>query len=147
MKELIYQLIGCFFGVVGFCLVFKLQKRHILTSTIGALIGWVIYLLTTKIGLNIVWASFLSTLFCEIYAELMAIIKKAPAIVFLIPCIFPLIPGGSLFHMTYNLSDKNYELAKFYGIQTIQYVFAIAAGISIAWYLFNSVHTFIKKVK
>ena len=68
--------------------------------------------------------------FATIYAETMARIKKAPATVFYIPTVVPLIPGGSLFYtMSYAVLSE-WNMVQSYGASTLYCALGIAAGMS-----------------
>lgn len=142
--RLLTQLLACFIGIIGICLVFKVDKKHILVSSIGAVLCWLIYSKCIEAGINIETSSFISAAFCEVYAEICARYMKAPAIIFLLPCIFPLIPGSSLYYTFFNLANKDYAMASLKSIETVKFVFSIAMGMSIAWYLFNIIDYFSK---
>ena len=54
---------------------------------------------------------------------------KAPATVFLIPSIIPLVPGGRLYYTMRAIVDGDADSAKIYAMETIVIALGIAVGI------------------
>ena len=64
-----------------------------------------------------------------LYAEVLARVVKAPATVFLIPSIIPLVPGGRLYYTMRAIVDGDADNAKSYAMETIVIALGIAVGI------------------
>lgn len=103
------QLFSCTIGTLGFGILFKLRERNLAFAAIGAFFTWGVYLLVFN---NIFIESYIRTKFIAaliasvsvaIYAQIMARVNKAPAIVFLATSAFPLIPGANLYYMMYDI--------------------------------------------
>ena len=96
------QAIAAFIGCMGFSILFNIHGPGGLLCDLGGLLTWLIYLLTLELTGSDLAAYFWGTLFAAIYAEIMARIRKYPAISYLVVSIFPLIPGaGVYFAMNY----------------------------------------------
>jgi uncharacterized membrane protein YjjB (DUF3815 family) len=83
---------------MGFSILFNIHGPGGLLCALGGVITWLIYLLVVKFTGNDLAAYFFSTLFASIYAEIMARIRKYPAISYLVVSIFPLIPGAGVYY-------------------------------------------------
>jgi len=68
-----------------------------------------------------------------VYAEILARVKKAPATLFLIIAVLPVIPGSKLYYTMNSVVHKDWSLAKKFGLLTIESAVAIAIGISMIW--------------
>ena len=102
-----FQAFACMLGCVGFAILFNIHGPGGLLCTLGGVITWLIYLLVVRFTGNDLTAYFWGTLFAAIYSEVMARIRKYPAISYLVVSIFPLIPGaGVYFAMNYAVKGQ-----------------------------------------
>ena len=102
-----FQAIACFLACVGFSIVFNIHFPGGFLCGLGGVLTWVIFTLTQKYLGNDLFAYFISTVFATVYSEIMARIRKFPAISYLVISIFPLIPGaGVYFTMNYALRGQ-----------------------------------------
>lgn len=115
----------------GFAIVFEVKKPKFLlfSSLIGGL-GWLMFLLLEG-HVAPVFQYLYATIFVSAMSEITARIWKAPATIFLLPGIIPLVPGGGLYYCMSYLLDGDYTLFAQKGLQTTAYAGAIAAGVSI----------------
>lgn len=91
--------------------------------------GWAIYLLIFHFTEHLFFANFIAALMVYLYAETAARILKAPANIYLIPGIIPLLPGNALYYTMRGVVDGNNEMLSGYLAQTLSITFGIAAGI------------------
>ena len=75
--------------------------------------------------------SLISSAVCAAYAQIAARILKAPATVFLIPEVLPLIPGSGLYYTMSHAVQKHWFLTRYFGYRTMMFALGIAAGICI----------------
>ena len=92
------QSIACALGCIGFAILFNIHGPGSLLCALGGVITWLIYLLVVEYTGNDLAAYFWGTLFSSVYAEIMARIRKYPAISYLVVSIFPLIPGAGVYY-------------------------------------------------
>lgn len=133
MGTILLQLIMAFIGSVSFCFVFNLRKQLILIASMGSVLCWGIYLLGAQWYNGELIPCMLASAAAALYAEVLARIKKAPATLFLITAVLPVIPGSKLYYTMSSFVHKNWGLAKEYGVRTIESAVAIAVGISLIW--------------
>lgn len=131
------QLVTALFGSLGFALLFKVRNQHLLVASIGGLFCWGIYLLGVSLNLNVFHSCLLASAFAALYSEVFARIKKAPAVLFFIPTVIPLVPGSNLYYTMQGLATKDYVFAKTNAILTLEYALGIAIGISIMWVILS----------
>lgn len=130
MKEILYQLLSAFVGSMGFALVFGMRRRYLFAASLGALLGWGVYLLTEHFLSNSFLPPLLAAAFALSYSEIMAKALKTPATLFVVPAIIPLVPGGSLYYTMSYAVHRDMANARVYGTRTLESALAIAAGIS-----------------
>ena len=113
-----------------FCFIFQVRKPLFifLCSAIGA-VSWGVYLLAEPLGSDAV-RCFVATIVVSALAELLARLLKAPATIFLVIGIIPLVPGGGLYYTMDYLLDKNFPMFSQVGLQTASTAAAIAVGAS-----------------
>lgn len=130
--NILIQLIACSFGCLGFSIVFNIHGPGGLLCILGGVISWLVYCITLKLGGSDLAGYFWAALFSSAYAEVMARIRKYPAISYLVVSIFPLIPGASVYY-TMNHAVRG-DMAAFAdrGTHTIAIAGVIAVGILMA---------------
>lgn len=126
------QLIACFIGCMGFSILFNIHGPGSLLCALGGIISWAVYCITLLSGGSDLAGYFWAAVFSSAYAEIMARIRKYPAISYLVVSIFPLIPGASIYY-TMNYAVRG-DMASFAdrGIHTIAIAGVIAVGILLA---------------
>ena len=132
MRTVVIQLLATFMGAGSFAILFQLKRKYLFIAALGGALEWGVYLLLMKLIGAVFPASFLASAFTALYAELLARWQRAPVTIFFISGIIPLVPGSSLYY---------------YSSRTVQYAFAIAAGISVITAVFEMWRTLKAKLK
>lgn len=129
MKQEIIQIITAAVGTLGFSIYFRVSEKNVVASTLGGALGWAVYLGVFKLTAGMFFANFAAALIVYLYSEATARILKAPANIFLVPGIIPLLPGGALYYTMYGLVDGNREMFTENLSKTGIITFGIATGI------------------
>lgn len=123
------QLLGSFIGCVGFTFVFNVQGFGGFLCAAGGILVWGTYWLTLHLGGSDLVGYFCATVVSGIYSEVMARIRKYPALSYLVISLLPLIPGASVYYtMTYAVQGDMASFAST-GTHTIALAGVMAAGI------------------
>lgn len=134
MKEYILKMIGAVLGSIGFGLIFHGEKRNILVASFGSLLGIISYMICTDYyKMNIFICALIAGFVCDIYAEIMARVLKAPSTTFFLVATIPLIPGSTLYYCIDKIVVQDSQGAIQYGIETFLTALGICVGMSIAW--------------
>lgn len=133
MGTIILQLITAFIGSLSFCFVFNLRKQLLFIASLGSVLCWGIYLIGTNFYEGELIPCLLASASAALYAEVLARIKKAPATLFLVTGVLPVIPGSKLYYTMSSVVQKDWLQAKEYGLSTVESAIAIAVGISLIW--------------
>lgn len=141
------QSIACFLGCMGFAILFNIHGPGGLLCALGGVITWLIYLLVVEFTGNDLVAYFWGTLFSSVYAEVMARIRKYPAISYLVVSIFPLIPGAGVYYaMNYAVKGQMEAFAN-QGTHTAAIAGIMAVAILLASTTVRIITTFRSKRK
>lgn len=135
MERAVLQLITAFAGSLGFGMLFHLRRKLLMPAAVGGMLCWGVYLLAIQWLEGILVPSLLASAFAALYAELLARRLRAPATIFLIPTVVPMIPGSTLYYAMSHAVRGEWAEARSFGAQTVQYALGIAIGISLVWAL------------
>ncbi len=120
-----------FFACVGFCVLFNIHGKGASLCALGGAITWAIFQFAQRLGIDTISSYFIATLFASAYAEVMARIRKYPAISYLVVSILPLLPGAGIYRTTVCVLEGNMAGFTSNSTQTIAIAGAIAVGILI----------------
>ena len=129
MTTYFIQVLSGIVGSIGFALIFNLKRTQIPYIIIGSGLGTAIYLFVYHYTRNTFLSNMLATVFCTASAEFLARWRKAPATIFLIIHIIPLVPGGSLFYTMRSFVLHDHTTSASYAISTLYTAAGIAVGI------------------
>jgi uncharacterized membrane protein YjjB (DUF3815 family) len=96
---------------------------------LGGLLTWSVYRLTMYLGGTDITAFFWSCTFAAVYAEIMARIRKYPAIGYLLVSIFPLIPGAGVYYTMNYAIRGDMDMFAQKGMHTISVAGVMAVAI------------------
>ena len=131
MDNIWIPLISSFIGSYGFGLIFNVERKHLVFVAFGGFLTWGLFLLCSQLlSMGVLLSTILAAVSCQVYAEVLARLFKAPTTVFFIPGIVPLIPGGSLYHTMYAAVFQNWLDVREFGMQTLLGTLGIAIGLS-----------------
>ena len=110
---------------------FRGRLRAVPASGLAGLLGWAGYDLTLRLGLPQMLGAFLGALAVGVAGELLARRLREPTLMFVVPALFPLVPGimaysGMLSQARQDLTAAAAELTR-----TGFYAGSLAAGLSL----------------
>lgn len=116
-------------GCAGFSILFNIHGPGGILCAMGGVVSWVIYSLTVHYTGNETTAYFLGSVFAAAYAEIMARVRKYPAISYLVVSLFPLIPGAGIYYSIDFAVHGNMEAFAARGTRTGAIAGVMAVGI------------------
>ena len=148
-REMLVQLITSAMCSVAFAVIFRVEKRHLLHTGIIGMLTYLVYYTFLFFGMPLFVASFASTAFAAVYAEIYARVKRAPTIVLLSPAVVPTVPGGDLYYTMQHVLASRWTLAFDYLSRALSVGLGIAGGIVVISIVFRiiSEHYSIAKKK
>ena len=127
--SLITQLAACAVGCLGFAIQFNIHGPGSLLCVLGGVLSWATYCIILQFSGNDLTAYFAAAIVSSVYSELMARIRKYPAISYLVISIFPLIPGASVYYTMNHAVRGDMNSFASRGMHTIAIAGVIAVGI------------------
>lgn len=139
------EAIACFVGCVGFFIHFNIHGKGGILCALGGMLTWLTYRLAAHITGDTIVSYFWGTVFAALYAEIMARIRKYPAISYLVISAFPLIPGAGVYYsMNYAVRGDMANFAS-RGTDTIAIAGVMAVGILLSSTLVRIISDLLQK--
>ena len=146
---MIAQFIAAFLGTLAFAILYEVQTRiYFVCGLVGA-IGWLVYLIAFNFfSIQESVAIFISAFIVVCISRFSGIIFRCTATMFLVPGIFPLVPGVKVYetfdaYMRNDASDIN-TFSRGTTLIAIAIVLAILLSFEIPQKTFD---TLVKKIK
>lgn len=138
---IIIEFIVAMVATISFAILFNAPKSEAIYCGLTGALGWVVYYAMTSNGANSVLASLFATFCLTVLARAFAVIRKSPVTMYVLPGIFPLVPGAGIYYTAYYLFIGNTEMSGFKGLETLEIagaiVFGIIFGFGIPQWLFH----------
>ena len=123
------ECIAALLGALGFSIMFNLHGPGILLCVAGGVATWIIYCASMWLGVNQMIAMMIAGSAAAIYAEVMARVRKYPAIGYLIIGVIVVVPGSSLYYTISYIIQGDMERFSSMGLTTIGLAGMLAMGI------------------
>ena len=119
-------------ATISFGITFQMPRRHYLACGLTGAVGWMVYIFGVELfALSPAIATLVATLPLTGCARFFAIRHKAPVTIFLLPGIFPLVPGAGIYYTAYYFLQGEQELFASKGGETFKVALALALGIAL----------------
>ena len=125
------QVIFACISAGAFAALFHISPRHLPLAALGGLLSWAAYLLLGNLVPDLFYRILLVSILTAAYAEIVARVRKAPATLFLLPALIPLVPGSYVYYMMLSLVMSHPQDAREYLLLTTKWAIGLAAGISL----------------
>ena len=124
--------VTCFVSFVacaGFVIVFNIHGHGNMLCALGGAVTWAAYCVAEALGCDSLLGCFVATCVAAIFSEAMAIVRRYPAISYLVISLLPLIPGAGIYYTALYAIRGDMTLASQYGLNTLATAGVMAAGI------------------
>lgn len=118
-----------FIGCVGFAIYWNVHGYGVPLCALGGMLTWAVYLIAIKLGCGIIGANFWAAVVAAVYSEIMARVRKYPAITYLVVSAFPLLPGAGIYYTMSYILQNNTDMAWQKGMETAAIAGVMAVGI------------------
>ncbi len=142
---MISQILAAAIGTVAFSLLFSVPKIYYPYCGFIGGVGWVIYCSLIPI-VSPAEATFFATVGVILLSRLFAVWERCPVTLFLIPGIFPLVPGAGVYWTSYYIVTGELSQASVTGFEAVKVAVAIVLGIVLIFELPQGVFTAIAKM-
>lgn len=127
--RLIEEGIAAGIGTIAFALMFHVPKQYYLCGGVAGAAGWLVYR-ALELNVNSLMGPVFAGAFTVVFlSRIFAVRKKCPVTMFLIPGIFPLVPGMGIYQTAQALVGSDWDLAASKGLTSIKFAVAIVGGI------------------
>lgn len=123
------QCVFAFISCCGFLVLFNIHGPGGLLCALGGALSWAVYLIVLRMGCSDLLAYFWSGLFSSVYSEIMARVRKYPAISYLVVSIFPMIPGAGVYRAMSHAIQRDMGAFAKTGLHTAAIAGILAVGI------------------
>lgn len=148
MTEYLVRIAAAFVGCIGFSIFFNMKKERLFyAAVLGTITGTIYVFLEYCLPENVFLTNAIPAFIGTTFSELSARWKKAPAVVFILPSIIVLIPGGSFYYTMSYLVNRNQELFQEWGSRTLLSALGIAVGIIVASFVFYEILNVVQSLK
>ena len=122
------QVVTAALGALGFGILLRMDRRHLPLAALGGAMTQGAYLLMESLGGDLFFSVLTAAFLANVWAVVLAHVRRAPTTVFSITALVPLIPGGGLYETMSALVHADRAAALAYGTQTLLTAGALGAG-------------------
>ncbi len=128
----IIQFVIAMIATCAFAIIFNAPKSEWFFAALTGAVGWIVYFVMETMGHSNMISCLVATFVLTLMSRALSPIRKCPVTMFLLPGIFPLVPGAGIYYTSYYfiMNDPQAFWAK--GLDTFQVAGAIALGIIFA---------------
>ncbi|MBR3503062.1 MAG: threonine/serine exporter family protein [Clostridia bacterium] len=132
-------LAGSFGACLCFALLFHIPKRCLLSASFTGMAGYGVYMACLALWHSAIGANFIGALAVAVLAEILARRQEAPAVIFSLMGIVPLVPGAGLYRTMLSLVLEDYPDAASIGVETMLVAASIALAVATVTVLVSAV--------
>lgn len=140
------QFIVCIISTLSFAVLFNAPKKELAYCGFTGGIGWLVYLAATEHSISIYVSCLLATILLTLLSRTLAALRRKPVTLYLIPGIFPLVPGAGIYYTAYYLIMGQMEDFSSKGAETFLIAGSIALGIVFGFALPQSLFHALQKI-
>lgn len=121
-----------FIGTVAFSMLYGVPRTCYLHCAVTGCVCWLTYTVLLPFW-GTTLSCFAATFVVTVLARVLAVYKKCPVLVFMIPGIFPMIPGAGIYWTAYYLVMDQVAEALSKGYDAAKCAAALVLGIVLAF--------------
>jgi len=118
-------------GAFAFAVLIRVPRRDLFFAALGGLLSGFVYAAAGALGLHTIAQVLLAAVAAGALSEVLARVRRAPATVYLMPGLIPLVPGLLAYHAMYALLRGDYVSGAAIAVETIYWAAAIGVGIAL----------------
>lgn len=134
LEQGIFRCLCAFVACFAYGFVVNIRGKKLIYVSLGGMLGWIIYLLSSGIYKNDIPQYFLAAVAVSVYAEIMARVNKVPVTVYLAIALLPLVPGGTIYRAMLDVIDGNANAF----LEKLLYTFGVAGAIALGVFAVSS---------
>ena len=123
------QALASLLAIITFLIVLNVQRSMLIPGGILGMAVWLLYLLL-KGPTNVIVATFVAAIVGSCISQILSIIYKTPAVVFLLAILAPLVPGYISYRTTAFFVTGNYSQAMVHATLVVILALVISIGMA-----------------
>ena len=127
--------VGVIMGLWGSAVTFRIPARAWLGCILAGLFGWEVNYLLIQQGIIPLYSAFVGAIGLTMCSEALARAIRMPSTVFVVPAVFPLVPGMTAYNAMLSLIQGQYDAAMTSTMQAL----LIASGIAVGMLMGNAI--------
>ena len=132
MIEMLLQTLATFMLTVSFCVILAAPRSEWIFCGISGIVSYLVNQLILTSGIHQILATLGAAMALSLSSRMLAVLRRQPVTVYLMPGIFPLVPGAGIYFTAYYLIAGDMEAFSQEGMKTLETAVAIALGIVFA---------------
>ena len=132
MIEMLLQTLATFMLTVSFCVILAAPRSEWFFCGISGIVSYLVNQLILTSGIHQILATLGAAMALSLSSRTLAVLRRQPVTVYLMPGIFPLAPGAGIYFTAYYLIAGDMEAFSQEGMKTLETAVAIALGIVFA---------------
>jgi uncharacterized membrane protein YjjB (DUF3815 family) len=141
----IIQGILSFIIAISFAIIFNAPRKQLVACGVVGMSGWLIFSGFTLVSGDSVQASFAGAFMVALAAHILSKRFKMPMIIFSVPGIILLVPGGLAYNAMRNIVENDYLTAIGFASKAFMTSGAIAMGLVFAEVLMQLIFRYLRK--
>ncbi|WP_317792963.1 threonine/serine exporter family protein [Streptococcus pneumoniae] len=129
LTTFLLQAVASFLAIITFLIVLNVQRSMLLPGGILGMTVWLIYLLL-KEPTNVIVATFIAAIIGSCVSQILSILYKTPAVVFILAILAPLVPGYLSYRTTAFFVTGDYNKALASATLVVMLALVIAIGMA-----------------
>lgn len=138
LRDFIIHFGSSFIAAFGFTILYNIPKKVVFPASLTGAIGWTshFFLINYFMTENFL-ATIIASFFIAFVSQIFARKHKKPVILFTLPGIIPLVPGGMVYNMMRSFVEGQTNLGVQFAINTFLTAGGLALGLLINGALFQ----------
>lgn len=131
-SRIIIEVLFSYLATIGFAVTLNIPRSALNVCGVIGILGWMTYKILYLGHTGVVLASFVAALVIGLASTIAAGATKKPTILFNVPSLVPLVPGGQAYHVVHYFAFREDEIALRYLVEVALIAGALAVGFFIA---------------
>lgn len=141
---MIREMAAAFIGTAAFSALYRVPRRYYAWCGMAGGAGWMVYRIFEKYAGQTA-AACLAAILVTLFSRWLAVRERCPVLTFMLPGIFPLVPGAGIYWTSYYLVMNQMDGALTTGYGAVKCAGGIVLGIVLAFEIPQKFLGFLKK--
>ena len=129
LTTFLLQAVASLLAIITFLIVLNVQRSMLLPGGILGMAVWLIYLLL-KEPTNVIVATFIAAIIGSCVSQILSILYKTPAVVFILAILAPLVPGYLSYRTTAFFVTGDYSHASASATLVVMLAWVMSIGMA-----------------